>query len=171
MNKLIQKEDVQKWVNDLDSVPTYIVDRIFDDAIDSIDEITPVLIGESVKYDLDNKKYEVIDIDYKKGENGIDYIKGKVTIKSENTKEELTVDYFDIEKERDGWLPMYKKMWVFTDDNSENWIKLNPDILAQCGFRIYEDYRYGDVYIGLDDIKEDEFLEKYFIPLYKAMKL
>lgn len=150
------------------AIPTYILERLLDYSVDSIEELTPILVGDSIVYE--NEECEVIDIDYKKNENGIDSIEAKVTIKSYDTKEELTVDRISIDIERDGWLPSYKTMWSFNDTKIKQWVKRNPEFITQLGFRVYEDYRYDDIYIGLDlfsknNITENDIIENYLKPL------
>lgn len=80
------------------------------------------------------------------------------------------VDYYDVDFEQDGWLPMWGTLWTFGESLDEEWARENPELLAQCGFRIFEDQEDGDIYIGIDGMGYN-FYEAHWIPLYKARGL
>lgn len=80
------------------------------------------------------------------------------------------VDYFDVDLEHNSWLPMWGTLWTFGERLDEDWARENPDIVAKCGFRIFEDSETGDIYIGIDGAGYD-FYEAHWIPLYKARGL
>ena len=82
----------------------------------------------------------------------------------------VEVDYYDVDAERDGWLPMWGTLWTFGESLDEDWARNNPEIVAGCGFRIFEDYETGDVYIGIDGAGYS-FYEAHWIPLYEARGL
>lgn len=82
----------------------------------------------------------------------------------------VQVDYYDVDTERDGWLPMWGTLWTFGCGLDEDWARSNPDLVADCGFRIFEDDETGDVYIGIDGAGYD-FYEHHWIPLYTARGL
>ena len=72
---------------------------------------------------------------------------------------------------------MWGTMWAFGDQIDNDW--LNPiysdlvgdglQLMADCGFRIYEQEDYGYVF-GIDGAGYD-FYEAHWIPLYKARGL
>lgn len=82
----------------------------------------------------------------------------------------LKVDYDRVEKEKYSLLPMWGTMWTFSEDLDEDWVRENLDKVAKCGFRIYEDYKTGDIYIGIDGAGYN-FYEAHWIPLYEARGL
>lgn len=145
---------------------------------------------------VSNERLEVIDYDF---ENNLFILENDVKINFEDVKEisylgndatvlniekyeddddfeleiELNhkvVDYYDVEVERYGWLPMWGTLWTFGEDLDVDWARNNPEILAECGFRIFEDYETGDIYIGIDGAGYN-FYEAHWIPLYKARGL
>ena len=84
--------------------------------------------------------------------------------------ETYTVDLNDISLDHVSWLPMWGWMWTFDCRLDEGWARDNADILADCGFRTYEDQETGDIYIGIDGAGYD-FYAEHWIPLYKARGL
>lgn len=80
------------------------------------------------------------------------------------------VDYDEVDKEYDGWLPMWGTLWTFGDVSDEDWARENPELVAECGFRIFEDSETGDIYLGIDGAGYN-FYEAHWIPLYKARGL
>lgn len=80
------------------------------------------------------------------------------------------VDYYDVDLDRDSWLPMWGTLWTFGEGLDEDWARENPELLAQCGFRIFEDQETGDIYIGIDGAGYS-FYEAHWIPLYRARGL
>lgn len=80
------------------------------------------------------------------------------------------VEYDEVEKECYSWLPMWGTMWTFPEGIDEDWARENLDLVAKCGFRIYEDYETGDIYIGIDGAGYN-FYEAHWVPLYEARGL
>lgn len=111
---------------------------------------------------------DVKEIDYEDRE------RLKVTSVTEDEFEvectELVVPYNEVEKEFDGWLPMWSTLWTFNEGLDEYWAKENPELVAECGFRIFEDDETGDIYLGIDGAGYD-FYEAHWIPLYEARGL
>ncbi len=68
-------------------------------------------------------------------------------------------------------LPMWGTMWSFNNFLDEEWLnnKENRKIMADCGFRVYEQEDYGYIF-GIDGAGYD-FYEAHWIPLYKARGL
>lgn len=82
----------------------------------------------------------------------------------------IAVDYYDVDLEHDGWLPMWSTLWSFNDSADLYWAKENPEVLAECGFRIFEDQEEGEIYIGIDGAGYN-FIDAHWIPLYKRRGL
>lgn len=57
-------------------------------------------------------------------------------------------------------------MWAFDNSCDIDWLENNMQVMANCGFRIYESKDYGYVF-GIDGAGYD-FYESHWIPLYKA---
>ena len=85
---------------------------------------------------------------------------------------ELVVPYDEVYKKRDGEdvFPMWGTLWSFSDTTDEEWVRSNPDVVAECGFRIFEDDETGDIYLGIDGAGYD-FYEAHWTPLYEARGL
>lgn len=83
----------------------------------------------------------------------------------------IVLDRNDFEVQNDDYLPMWGTMWSFGDSADEYWLeKLGGlQIMADCGFRIYEQEDLGYVF-GIDGAGYD-FYSEHWIPLYKARGL
>jgi hypothetical protein len=79
------------------------------------------------------------------------------------------VEEQDNEDELEYGLPMWSYLWNPDEILDEGWIIDNLEIVAECGFRIYETEEIG-VFIGIDGAGYD-FYESHWIPLYKARGL
>lgn len=64
------------------------------------------------------------------------------------------------------FLPMWNTMWTVRDLALQEWIKNNPEIMQECGFRVYESDAF-EVIFGIDGAGYD-FYSAHWIPLYKA---
>lgn len=237
MKKLNKKEATKEWVGGFNAINSSLLQRAFKDDIDNWVELTPITVGDYVYYngesckvidtdydrdydrinfgeskltlELNNPETECIDTDYIKyiyyenellevryvEENSfivipdgeevsidfeqvteIDYNDSKVKVISIDdceTKVEVNtvqVDYYDVDAERDGWLPMWGTLWTFGCALDEDWARSNPELVADCGFRIFEDNETGDIYIGIDGAGYD-FYEAHWVPLYEAREL
>lgn len=82
----------------------------------------------------------------------------------------IAVDYYNVDLEHDGWLPMWDILWTFRDSSDERWARENLEIVAECGFRIFEDQETYDIYIGIDGAGYN-FYDAHWIPLYKKRGL
>lgn len=117
----------------------------------SIEGVDKILYNDYEATILNTSKVNEIDIDY--------------IVELELTK---TVDDDEVELECKSWLPMWGYLWSFNNKWNTDWTRDNADIVASCGFRIFEDQREGEIYIGIDGAGYD-FLSAHWIPLYKAM--
>lgn len=90
----------------------------------------------------------------------------------------IKVESDNFEVERDGFFPMWGWLWQFGDGIDDEWIDgtfaeegepSGLQVLADCGFRIYESEEYG-YFFGIDGAGYD-FYEDHWIPLYKARGL
>lgn len=166
--ELKTNEEIAKFMEGFYTMPNHIMQRYFEECAANVEEVFPIIKDDFVYYN--NKEYQVTNVDYVKNEEGIDLLKTKVTIKSDVPGEEITVCYSELEIRGEAFAPMYKVLWSFKDFADESWAILNQEKLAQCGFRIFIDNSYDDIYIGLYENEEDDFvIEKHFIPLYEAM--
>lgn len=157
--KMSKKEACQEWVNSFNAISQSLIGRAFKNDIDNWFELTPVTEGQDVWSDEYQGTYEIISID-KENKTAIIDIDGE---KQETELNELTKEY-------EGWLPMWGTMWTFGEGIDEDWARENLEILAECGFRIFEDGVTGDIYIGIDGAGYD-FYEMHWIPLYEARGL
>ena len=73
--------------------------------------------------------------------------------------------------EKDSFLPLWGMMWSFDVAIDNDWLakKCNQKLMAECGFRIYEQEDYGYIF-GIDGGGYD-FYESHWIPLYKVRGL
>lgn len=82
----------------------------------------------------------------------------------------IAVNYYDVDLEHDGWLPMWSTLWTFKNSSDERWVRENLEIVAECGFRIFEDQKESKIYIGIDGAGYN-FYDTHWIPLYKRRGL
>lgn len=69
------------------------------------------------------------------------------------------------------YLPMWGTMWSFGNAADDYWLeeKDGLELMAECGFRIYEQEDFGYLF-GIDGAGYS-FMEAHWIPLYKARGL
>ena len=69
------------------------------------------------------------------------------------------------------YLPMWGTMWSFGNSADDYWLeeKDGLELMAECGFRIYEQEDFGYLF-GIDGAGYS-FMEAHWIPLYKARGL
>lgn len=156
------REATENWVREFDRVPMGVVEKLCGDDFDGINEITPPSMYDRVNIWRENESGEII------GHNKRGYL---VELDS---GEKHYYDESDLEVERDGFLPMWGTMWAFSDTCDNDWLsgEFGDDglqLMADCGFRIYEQEDYGYIF-GIDGAGYD-FYEQHWIPLYKARGL
>lgn len=66
-------------------------------------------------------------------------------------------------------LPMWGTMWTFGEKLDEDWARDNAEVLAECGFYVYESDELG-VFIGIDGAGYD-FYDAHWVPLYEKRGL
>ena len=69
------------------------------------------------------------------------------------------------------YLPMWGTMWSFGNSADDYWLeeKDGLELMAECGFRIYEQEDFGYLF-GIDGAGYS-FMDEHWIPLYKARGL
>ena len=159
------KSACQSWVQEFNEVPGSVLGKLmhFDD---SVHEITPFVIGETVRVVFDEyagEEGEIVEIN--EDTLKIKLNSGETIEKYKNDIE--SAEYKDV-------LPMYSWLWTFGSVIDEEWLtgkygKSHLQEMANLGFRIYESEDYGIVF-GIDGAGYD-FYEAHWIPLYKLRGL
>ena len=69
------------------------------------------------------------------------------------------------------YLPTWSTMWSFGNSADDSWLEEEGglELMAECGFRIYEQEDFGYLF-GIDGAGYS-FLHEHWIPLYKARGL
>ena len=69
------------------------------------------------------------------------------------------------------YLPMWSTMWSFGNSADDSWLEKGDglELMAECGFRIYEQEDFGYLF-GIDGAGYS-FMDEHWIPLYKARGL
>ena len=158
------KEAAQAWVNEFDSVPHDVVQKLMNVSnYNDITEITPPAINDRVYV------FEPYESDERHG-----YITGydeedDVYVIELDDRTEVKLESDEFEVQYDDGLPMWGTLWALSDGCDKHWLGENLQSVANCGFRIYEseDYEY---LIGIDGAGYD-FYESHWIPLYKVRGL
>ena len=150
------------WVAEFNAIPMAIIDKLLEGNSDELHEITPPSVGDRVfVFDspADEDTGEIIE------RNEDIY-----TIKLDDGTA-CILKAGDFEVQHDEFLPMWGTMWAF-GDSIDNWWLEDDDglqIMADCGFRIYEQEDYGYIF-GIDGAGYS-FYDEHWIPLYKARGL
>lgn len=156
------REAVHEWGREFNAVPRGIVEKLIKadgGACDSIREVTPPARGCTV-YVFDKDSYGEIVQHISDDTYRIELYNGE--------RIDISEDSFEVEY--DSYLPMWNTMWAFNDFCDNYWLENGGlQIMADCGFRIYEQEDYGYIF-GIDGCGYD-FYEEHWIPLYKARGL
>lgn len=153
------KDAARQWVDGFNAIPSSLIEKAYKNNIDDLVELTPITAGDYVWSNDFQGSFEVVSVN-----------KEEETAKIEVDGEEKEVDLDDLFLEKDSWLPMWGWLWMFDKKIDDEWAMKNLDLLAECGFRIYEDQEDGHLFIGIDGAGYD-FYESHWIPLYKARGL
>jgi len=158
------KDAAWSWVQSFNAFSMDMIERFIEgEHIDEWHEITSPSLGDRV-YVFDNgENGEISNI----SDDG-DYF---ISINGEGTVIRKANEF---EVERDSFLPMWGTMWQFSERLDDDWLsgefgENGLQIMANCGFRIYEHDEFG-YFFGIDGAGYD-FYEAHWIPLYKARGL
>ena len=152
-NNLTEREAAEKWVNEFNAIESSLLEVIMKHDFDLLKEITPLTIGDYVYTHLAYVDGEIEDIDYS---NEQVVIEGNI------------FSFEDVYREDQNTLPMWGTLWTFGSQFDEDWARGNLEVMAGCGFRIYE-IDEGIIF-GIDGAGYS-FYDEHWIPLYKARGL
>lgn len=156
------KEATQAWVREFNAIPSSILEKLLKISLDELQEITPPAVGNRVYvYDPPAGENEGEIIQREDDLYTIELDDGATCV--------LEPGEFDVQ--RDGYLPVWGTLWAFGDSVDNWWLEKHDglQIMADCGFRIYEQEDYEYVF-GIDGAGYD-FYSDHWIPLYKARGL
>lgn len=175
-NGMTIREAVHSWVAEMNGYPREMIETLMTAKPEDWCEVTlprecnRVYIFGMPEKDIDGNDIED-DSDYgeivevKEDDNKVSYI-----IETDrDTKIELTEDEFEVE--RDEFLPMWGRLWSFSDSADDWWLEEDGGIrvMSECGFRIYEHEEWG-YFFGIDGCGYS-FYDEHWIPLYKKRGL
>lgn len=152
------KEAAQEWVKEFNAIPQGVLEKL---GWEEVSEITPPAVCDRV-YVYDSGEYgEIVEV----LEDGDRY---KIQL---DNGESVELESEGFEVQHDDYFPMWGTMWTFGDSADDYWIEEmgGLQIMADCGFRIYEQEDFGYIF-GIDGCGYD-FYEAHWIPLYKARGL
>ena len=136
------REATYEWGREFNAVPRGIVEKLIKadgGAGNAISEVTPPSVGNYV-YVFDKEAHGIV----------VQYLDDdKYLIELDDGEQvELNEDSFEVEY--DDYLPMWNTMWAFNDFCDNYWLENGGlQIMADCGFRIYEQEDYGYIF-GID---------------------
>lgn len=179
------KEATQAWVSEMNAIPHALLEKAYPHMdSDGLYELTPVSTKwqcDSCYEEFSDEEVEILEekehindygniicptcFEKSLKENEEDKEKGEYTLEDCNAFIEKIEDE---DEYHDYGLPMWGWLWN-PESIDEWWIKENLQIVADCGFRIYESEEVG-ILIGIDGAGYD-FYESHWIPLYKARGL
>lgn len=165
------EQAARAWVETFNRIPMGIVEKLMkaaDYEDDAFREVTPPAKYDRVSVwrgDHSGDDGEIVD----RGSEPDTFL-----VRLDTTGETVTLDDGDFEVRHDDYLPMWGTMWAFGDSIDNDWLsgEFGTDglqLMADCGFRIYEQEDYGYIF-GIDGAGYD-FYEQHWIPLYKARGL
>ena len=149
------------WVNEMSHIPSGIIEKLLKYDSEEVCEITPPSSRDRV-YVYDKECYgEIVE----KTEDVDKYL---ILLDNGSTVE---FEKDDFEVCYDGYLPMWGTLWAFGDSCDNYWLEElgGLQLMADCGFRIYEQEDYGYIF-GIDGAGYS-FFDEHWVPLYKARGL
>ena len=157
-------EAAREWVKEFNAFPLGMIEKLFNADFDDWCEITPILEGCRVWSNDYQKMGEVMEIT--EDEDGNEVVKVEL-----DNGEEIETTKDDISREEDSYFPMWGTMWQFGDSCDDWWLENDNglEIMAECGFRIYESGEFG-YFFGIDGAGYD-FYEAHWLPLYEKRGL
>ncbi len=152
------REAANGFVEELSAIPRSLLIKLKDQG-EEIVEITPPAVGDYV-YLYSSNQGEIVSIK-----------DGLYSIKEHNSDSVVKCESGDFEVQRDDYFPMWGTLWTFDSTVDRWWLEERNglQLMADCGFRIYEQEDYGFVF-GIDGAGYD-FYEDHWIPLYRARGL
>ena len=162
IKKIITVKDATlEWIREFNSYPIHMIDTLIKADPFSWQEITPPTVNDTVYCSTHHSSGTITDITIDEdGEKSYEIqLDGGDSVTA-------TIDEFYVKY--DGSLPMWATMWSFGDNLDNEWLEKddNLQVMANCGFRIYQHEEYG-YFFGIDGAGYD-FYEAHWIPLYKA---
>ena len=162
------REAAQAWVHEFSHIPYGICEKLMKADCDELREVTPPSVNDrAYVYDGEFCGDEGTVVGYAKSPDD-----GRTLYKIElddgrecgGAQENLEVQYDDA-------LPMWGTLWAFGEQLDNDWVAERGGlrIMADCGFRIYEQEDYQYIF-GIDGAGYD-FYDEHWIPLYKARGL
>ena len=157
-------EATREWVKEFNAFPLGMIEKLFNADVDDWYEVTPISEGCRVWSNDYQEMGEVTEIT--EDEDGNEVVKVEL-----DNGEEIETTKDDISREEDSYFPMWGTMWQFGDSCDDWWLENDNglEIMAECGFRIYESYEFG-YFFGIDGAGYD-FYEAHWLPLYEKRGL
>ena len=160
-----KRETVREWVRGFNGIPTSMLKQLYYMDEDSVREVTPPTTYSDVyifEFHDGSTSHE--------GEiTGYDKITGMYNVRTDDGVDLVLHDNQFVTSALDD-MPTWGTMWSFDEWADKFWLteKGGIELMANCGFRIYEtDWGY---FFGIDGCGCD-FYEMYWTPLYDARGL
>ena len=162
------REATETWVHEMNAIPRSMIETVMEANPEDWHEVTPPARGDKV-YVYESALPEGCTESYGEIANFLD--KADVYLINLDDGNTIEVGEKDFTVEKDSWLPEWSMMWSFGDSADDYWLEEmgGIQIMADCGFRIYESEEYG-YFFGLDGGGYD-FYKAHWIPLYKKRGL
>lgn len=163
-NGLTIKDATERWVHEMNAIPTGMIEKMMEADIDDWREVTLPSVGDQV-YANSYGLGEVAEVT--STEDGVVLVVDLDVPRSEQV--EIPAD--EVEIERLELLPMWGTMWSFGDSADDWWLEDGNgiEIMSKCGFRIYESDEFG-YFFGVDGAGYN-FYDAHWVPLYEARGL
>ena len=163
------RDAANAWVREFSHIPQGICKKLLEANCDELVEVTPPTAGERV-FIYDGEFYGCRGVVIGRNEGPAYSGETMYDIQLDDGRE-CVVEKDSFEVCHDDVLPMYGILWAFANQLDNDWLEYygGLQLMADCGFRIYEqeDYRY---IFGIDGAGYS-FMDDHWIPLYKARGL
>ena len=159
------------WVHEMHHIPMSVIDKLSQADPSDFPEVTPPTKYDNVYItdgEHNGESGEIIETNYENNER-------MYLIKLDNDETvPLKECDFEVTTAHEGYFPIWGTMFAFSDGIDNDWLEgmfgtNGFQIMADCGFRIYESEDYTYVF-GIDGAGY-EFYPEHWIPLYKARGL
>lgn len=157
-----RRDACEAWVHEFNAIPRGVIVKLMEHHMDDVREITPFTVGDDVEVLFGDDCGDTGTVHEIDGDDVTVLLCDSAEKKFKKT---------DLEVRRDDVLPMWGTMWSFGDSIDEYWLESmgGLQIIAELGFRIYEQEDYGYIF-GIDGAGFS-FYDRFWIPLYSARGL
>ena len=149
---LTKRVACEQWVAESNAFSLWMVEKLAGEGLEGISKLTPIVEDDYVTYFKDWGTYTVKSVDREEG----------TLVLISDDEEEVVADLNEVEKVDDDYFPMWNTLWEFPNIDEDD-----AELVAKCGFEMYELTEDGTILIGINGCGYS-FYEAHWLPLYDA---